>query len=182
MPRTTNDTTGEPLLYHVKRTIIDLAEDKSGATRVTDIEGTYTDLSAAKTAAQHALASEGYLASDFDTLSLKTAEGSWTHGDGVLVYAKAPAGQEFEVAIDTKPNTLNLKGNAAGKVEGVLHYGMIHSHVCEDLPDNGMQLFRQPSSTTKIGQEVSSLLKSKALSQPAKPHTKPRRRSCWMMK
>ena len=121
MPSSTN-ITQEPLLYHVKRTVIDLTEDKSGATRITDIEGTYNNLHAAKEAATHALASEGYLESDFDTLSVKAVDEEWTHADGVLVLAKAPAGQEFEVAIDTKPNTLNLKGNAVGKIEGILHY------------------------------------------------------------
>jgi len=42
----------------------------------------------------------------------------------VLVFAKAPAGQEFEVAIDTKPNVGGLKGDEKGRVsDGVLHYG-----------------------------------------------------------
>ena len=88
---------------------------------------TFTDLSAAKAAARSALASEGYLKDDFEVYEEKdTADpDEWKHGDGVIVYAKAPAGQEFDVRLDTKPNPLKLKGNAAGEVEGVLHYGKL---------------------------------------------------------
>jgi len=119
----TNGST-EEYLYHIKRTITDFAEDKSGATRITDILGTFTFLAAAKAAARGALASEGYIADDFEILELKdeTNAEEWKHGDGCLVYAKAPRGQEFDVRIDTKPNVLNLKGNADGEVEGHLHY------------------------------------------------------------
>jgi len=117
----TNEAEAE-FLYHIKRTITDFAEDKSGATRTTDILGTFTDLAAAKIAARGALASEGYIKDDFETLEVKDGA-EWKHEDGVLVFAKAPAGQEFDVRIDTKPNVLNLKGNADGEVEGFLHYG-----------------------------------------------------------
>jgi len=48
----------------------------------------------------------------------------WKHHGGVLVFARAPAGQEFEVCLDTKPNVLGLKGNASGEVDLHLHYGM----------------------------------------------------------
>lgn len=41
----------------------------------------------------------------------------------MLVFARAPAGQEFAVAVDTTDNEASLKGDASGKVEGVLHYG-----------------------------------------------------------
>lgn len=119
----TNGST-EEFLYHVKRTITDFADDKSGATRTTDILGTFTSLAAAKAAAHGALASEGYIKDDFEVLEQKdeTDPEEWKHGDGCLVYAKAPRGQEFDVRIDTKPNVLNLKGNADGEVEGHLHY------------------------------------------------------------
>lgn len=115
----------EEFLYHVKRTIIDYADDKSGATRTTDILGTFTDLAAAKQAAHSALASEGYIRDDFEVFEQKneTDPEEWKHGDGCLVYAKAPRGQEFDVRIDTKPNVLKFKGNASGEVEGPLHYG-----------------------------------------------------------
>jgi hypothetical protein len=117
-------------LYHVKRTILDFHEDKSGATQTTDVLGTFTELPVAKVAARSALASEGYLKDDFEVYEEKDSANpeAWKHGDGVLVYAKAPAGQEFDVRLDTKPNVLKLKGNAAGEVEGVLHYGKL------DLP------------------------------------------------
>jgi len=110
------------LLYHVKRTITDLAEDNSGASRTTDILGTYTDLAAAKAAARSALATEGYVRDDFDVYEVNDGAEEWKHGDGAIVFAKAPAGQEFEVRLDTKPNINKLKGNASGEVEGFLHY------------------------------------------------------------
>jgi len=110
------------LLFHVKRTVTDFAKDKSGATTSIDILGTFTDLAAAKLAARSALASEGYVKDDFETFEQNDGTGTWTHGDGVLAFAKAPAGQTFEVRIDTKPNILQFKGNADGEVEGVLHY------------------------------------------------------------
>jgi hypothetical protein len=114
----------QDMLFHVKRTVTDFAEDKSGATRTTDILGTFTDLTAAKNAARSALASEGYLKDDFATFETKSEVDpeAWTHGDGVLIFAKAPAGQEFEVRLDTKPNVNNLKGNPSGEVDGYLHY------------------------------------------------------------
>ncbi len=111
------------LLYHVKRTITDFAEDKSGATQTTDILGTFTNLASAKAAARSALASEGYLKDDFEDYVENNGTEEWTHGDGVIVFAKAPRGQEFEVRLDTKPNDLHFNGNAGGEVEGHLHYG-----------------------------------------------------------
>ncbi len=121
------------LLFHVKRTIIDYREDPSGATRLTDVLGTFTDLHAAKLAANAALASEGYLKDDFEVYELKYEVGAeeWKHDEGVLVYARAPAGQEFEVRLDTKPNVNKFKGNASGEVEGHLHYGTLSSFTSE---------------------------------------------------
>ena len=49
------------LLYHVKRTIIRYDEDPSGATRDVDILGTFTDLAAAKAAANAGLAVSNHI-------------------------------------------------------------------------------------------------------------------------
>jgi len=120
----TTESAAPEFLYHIKRTITDFHEDKSGATRTTDILGTFTDLKAAKAAAYSALASEGYIKDDFELYEENTSNPeAWKHGDGVLAFAKAPAGQEFDVRLDTKPNVLKLKGNASGEVDGFLHYG-----------------------------------------------------------
>lgn len=118
----TNGASSE-LLFQVKRTITDFAEDKSGATKTTDILGTFTRLAVAKLAARSALASEGYVKDDFESYEENDGKSTWTHGDGVLTFAKAPAGQIFEVKVDTNPNVLHFKGNADGEVEGHLHYG-----------------------------------------------------------
>jgi hypothetical protein len=119
-----NGTSEAPeFLFHVKRTIIDYAEDKSGATQTTDILGTFTELTAAKNAALAGLASEGYVKDDFEVYEENDGNSSWKYGDGVLAYAKAPAGQVFVVSVDTNPNVSHFKGNAGGEVEGHLHYG-----------------------------------------------------------
>lgn len=119
-----NTETAPEFLYHIKRTITDYHEDKSGATRTTDVLGTFTDLKAAKAAAYSALSSEGYIKDDFEVYEDNTSNPEdWKHGDGVLVFAKAPAGQEFEVRLDTKPNVPKFQGNASGEVDGFLHYG-----------------------------------------------------------
>jgi hypothetical protein len=127
-----NQNDSPELLYHVKRTIIDFAQDKSGATQTTDIFGTFTDLAAAKAAARSALPSEGYLKGDFVEYEENDGTKDWKRGDGVIVFAKAEAGQEFVVCLDTTPNTLHFKGNASSEVEGHLHYGK-HSTF---LPDD----------------------------------------------
>jgi len=113
-------------LYHVKSTMIDYPGDKSGATRSTEILGTYVDLAAAKAAASSALFNQGFKEDDFVTYETKNSSGNeeWKFGDGIITFAQTPAGHEFRIGIDTKPNSLGLKGNPEGKVEAILHYGM----------------------------------------------------------
>jgi hypothetical protein len=118
-----NQNDSPELLYHVKRAIIDFAQDKSGATQTTDIFGTFTDLAAAKAAARSALPSEGYLKDDFVEYEENDGTKEWKRGDGVIVFTKVAAGQEFVVRLDTTPNALHFKGNASSEVEGHLHYG-----------------------------------------------------------
>lgn len=97
-----------------------------------DILGTFTDLQAAKVAAKNGLFSEGYLKDDFAEYAENNKDEDWRHGDGVRVYAKAPAGQVFEVRLDTKPNVFKFKGNLSGEVEGYLHYGNLPRNHAKD--------------------------------------------------
>lgn len=125
MTGTTNGTAGveSDLLYHIKRTITDYAADKSGATRTTDILGTFTDLHAAKEAALKSLEKEGFKKDDFELYKVNDGSDDWAHGEGIMVFAKAPSGSEFEVRLDTKPNINKFKGNEQGAViEPYLHY------------------------------------------------------------
>lgn len=110
-------------LFHIKRTITDLSPDLSNSAHIVDILGTYTDLAAAKKAARRALFSEGYLANDFEIYEENNGDENWKYGDGVKAYAKAFAGQVFEVRIDTKPNTAGLKSEGEEEFEGELFYG-----------------------------------------------------------
>lgn len=50
-----------------------------------------------------------------------------------MVFAKAPAGQQFEVGLDTEVNAAGLKGNEQGEVEGFLHYGISPSTILSFL-------------------------------------------------
>lgn len=112
----------EDLLYHVKCEVIDFHKDQSGATRTTELFGTFNSLPTAKAAGYSCLKSWGYQPSDFDIYEENRHPEDWKHGDGVIVYAKAPAGQEFNVRLDTKPNLIGLKGNKEGVVEEKLYY------------------------------------------------------------
>jgi len=116
------EAASESLLYHVKCEIIDYHNDQSGLTRTTNIYGTYTSLPLAKAAARTCLKTASYLPSDFSIYAEKSHPETWEYEEDVLVYAKAPAGQEFRVRVDVSPNEAGLKANERGEVEGHLHY------------------------------------------------------------
>ncbi|KAF2471025.1 uncharacterized protein BDR25DRAFT_303577 [Lindgomyces ingoldianus] len=109
------------MLYHIKRTLVDIKNDATGALQKVDIRGTYTDLSKAKAAAKNALLEEGYEKEWFTVYDVRQAPEDWKHGDGVFVFAKAPEGEMFKVALETTPNNLNLTGKD-GKVEEQLFH------------------------------------------------------------
>ncbi|TID20774.1 hypothetical protein E2P81_ATG05402 [Venturia nashicola] len=102
-------TSPSEALYTIKTTLKDLHHDSSGALQQVQIAGTYTDLTKAKEAAKNALYTLGYSNEDLTTYIVKDASNieSWSHGDGVLVHAAAPSGEQFSVCIETSPNTLN---------------------------------------------------------------------------
>ncbi|KAK0724455.1 hypothetical protein B0H67DRAFT_483110 [Lasiosphaeris hirsuta] len=116
------------LLFHTVLTVIDFHADTSGSTRSVYILGTSTSLQSAKTFSLTALEGLNYTPDDFEeyqTRATISAE-EWTHGDGVMVYARAPAGQEFIVSIDTTPNNEQLAAGADSKP--VLPKGSDHLH------------------------------------------------------
>jgi len=115
------------LLYHTTLTVIDYHADSSGSTRNVYVLGTHTTLEAAKAFTARALQELKYEPQDFDTYAVRDADsGAWTHGDGVIVYAKAPAGQEFLVGLDTKSNTERLPEGPNGQLQ--LPKGTDHLH------------------------------------------------------
>jgi len=118
-----NGETSEAL-FHIKRILINLKKDPTGAVQEVDIKGTYTNLSAAKTAAKQTLSDEGYDNEFFSTYELKgNYEGEmWKHGDECQVYAVAPESGIFKVDIETAENKLGFVGGPDGKVNKELYY------------------------------------------------------------
>jgi hypothetical protein len=115
------------VLHHVLLEVVDYHKDSSGATRTIDVLKTYSSLPAAKSYAYNALQALGYSRTDFDEYDeRKDSEDEttelWQHDDGVLVHARAPAGQVFSVRIDTTPNAQGMKASPDGVVEDPLYY------------------------------------------------------------
>ncbi|KAJ9149448.1 hypothetical protein NKR23_g4215 [Pleurostoma richardsiae] len=116
-------------IYHTTLTVIDYHEDNSGSTQTVWVLGTHSTLEAAKAFTRTALQTLGYAPEDFAAYEVKPAgaDETWPHGDGVLVYAKAFAGQVFLVGLQTSPNNDQLLADGKGGVvlpDGVdrLHY------------------------------------------------------------
>ncbi|KAK3937364.1 hypothetical protein QBC46DRAFT_392898 [Diplogelasinospora grovesii] len=118
------------LLYHTTLTVIDYRADASGAIRPVYVLATHTNLETAKKyAATRALPDLGYEPDDFVEYAVRPHTGEdWPHGDGVIVYAKAPAGQVFLVGLDTKPNTESLPAKPDGSDTLQLPDGCDHLH------------------------------------------------------
>jgi hypothetical protein len=121
------------LLYHTTLVVYDGSRDPANCARSAYVLGTHTTLPAAKAFSATALQGMGYEPSDFDEYHVKDPSKEWPYDDGVIVYAKAPAGQEFAVGLDTTPNdqgfaaggpdgTLNLSGVTDGDPARHLHY------------------------------------------------------------
>ncbi|KAI5464934.1 hypothetical protein BGZ63DRAFT_412375 [Mariannaea sp. PMI_226] len=106
------------LLYHTVLTVIDYHDDPSGAKRSVYVLGTHATLKASKAfAATTALGNLKYDSVDFEEYAVHSSSpfGSeaWTHGDGVIVYARAPAGQVFLVGIYTTSNNESLQARTS---------------------------------------------------------------------
>ena len=115
------------LLYHIILTVIDYHVDPSGAKRSIYILGTRGTLEAAKDSSLRVLHALRYNPTDFIEYSIHSSDTkAWEHGNGVLVYAKAPAGQVFLVSVQATPNCENLIMNHEGGI--VLPSGISSLH------------------------------------------------------
>lgn len=114
-------------LYHTTLKVIDYHANISGSVQKVFVLGTHTNLEKAKDFCYHALKELGYEKNDFAEYQERKAGDSWTHGDGVMVFAKADAGQEFLVGLDTKTNTERL-AEKEGTAELELPQGIDHLH------------------------------------------------------
>jgi len=124
-------------LYHVILETSHIAHDPNSEVDKVRICGTYTALPAAKGAAHRCLFDAGYEQEWFTTFDTQHKGGSnWSHGDGVIVYAVAPAGDTFATKIATSPNVSGFKGNADGKIEQDL-YHVVHTTIFYDRDQSG---------------------------------------------
>jgi hypothetical protein len=142
------ETNRPDLLYHTILTVIDYHEDKSGSTRTVYVLGTHATLEAAKKFAASALHKLNYEPEDFVVYESHLHLKQWPHGDGVIVFARAPAGQEFLIGIDTKPNDLDLLEGQDGSI--ALPQGVPHLHYVLQTKIDYHQDRSGASQTTEI--------------------------------
>ncbi|OAA65698.1 hypothetical protein SPI_02485 [Niveomyces insectorum RCEF 264] len=106
------------LLYHTVLTVFDDHPARIGfRRRSVFVLNTHATLPAAKAFAAKGLETLGYEPSDFVTYAVHDGTSEWSYGDGNIVFAKAPAGQEFVVSIDTTPNPEELSAGPDGTVQ-----------------------------------------------------------------
>lgn len=120
-------STYSDLLFHTTLTVIDFHEDPSGAKHSVYVLATHAKIEAAKAFAAKALHQLNYEPGDFEEYAARSSTEEWKYGDGVLVYARAPAGQVFQVGIKTTPNNESLLSNPDGTIvlpkgAELLHY------------------------------------------------------------
>ncbi|KAM6508105.1 hypothetical protein FALCPG4_017993 [Fusarium falciforme] len=132
---TTNDL--PELLYHTVLTVIDYYQEPSGPTSSVYVLGTHSTIEAAKAFATSALQGLSYEPEGFAEYAVCSSK-PWEHGDGVLVFARAPAGQVFLVRIDTTLNNESLLANPDGTIvlpQGcdTLHY-VLQTTIDYNLP------------------------------------------------
>ena len=111
-------------LYIVKRTYTDHKDPNRNQFKVA-IKGTYTDLRAAKSAAQRVLPDEGYALDNFSEYDVNDGGAKpWAYGDGVMVHAVVGRGAEtFLVELETVPNTIAAQPSGG---DGRIHEKLFH--------------------------------------------------------
>ncbi|KAL6884152.1 hypothetical protein HDV57DRAFT_447000 [Trichoderma longibrachiatum] len=113
----TADVSVPDQLFHTLLTVA----DPSGATRTPFVLKSHGTLAAAKAFARQSLETLGFAPElDFELYRVRGPQdpppsGSqpWTHGDGVLVFARSFDGKEFVVGIETTPNNESLPASPA---------------------------------------------------------------------
>ena len=100
----------EPL-YHILLVISNIKHDPNSEVQKVRVCGTYLDLDRAKAEAHRVLFEAGYEREWFTTFDAQRNSDptTWTHGDGVMVYAVAPEGEVFIVSLDTTANVNKWK-------------------------------------------------------------------------
>lgn len=115
-------------LYHTTLTVEEFHKDTSYSTKEVYVLGTHATISGAKAFAFEALTHMDYEPDDFAEYATcpDTPSESWKYGDSVVVYARTPAGHEFLVGLDAKPNTESLSAETDDTL--LLPNGFDHLH------------------------------------------------------
>lgn len=109
---TTPDTLGlkgnadgkvEEKLFYVLQTSIHYDADRSGARRDTSIGGTYTSFDKAKDVAVTCLLDEDVTKDSFLEFDEYSGQEDWAYGEDVMVHAVGGEGENYLVAVITKP-------------------------------------------------------------------------------
>jgi hypothetical protein len=108
------------LLFHTTLTVVDYQKDPSGSTRYMFVLGTNSNLTDAKSFCMSSLKRLGFDQEEFAEYKVRPTDDSelenWEHGEGVMIFAKAPAEQVFLVGICTTPNTESLPMDQNGNL------------------------------------------------------------------
>uniref|UniRef100_A0A8H7K7Y9 Uncharacterized protein n=1 Tax=Bionectria ochroleuca TaxID=29856 RepID=A0A8H7K7Y9_BIOOC len=114
-------------LYHTCLTVDEHNVQTLGDIPRLYVLGSHGTVKAAKEFALGALGTLGYEEADFAVYQTRPpGVEEWEHGSGIIVYAKAPAGQEFFVRIDTKLSIEDLPASPDGSL--LLPRGTDHLH------------------------------------------------------
>jgi hypothetical protein len=132
------------LLYHTVLTVIDYHTEPSGATRSVYVLSTHSVLEAAKAFATSALQRLNYQREDFTVFAVRSSD-PWEHDDGLLVFARTPAGQVFLIGIDTTLNIESLLASPDGAV--VLPNGRNRLHYVLQTIDDSLDRMGYVQST-----------------------------------
>jgi hypothetical protein len=139
------------LLFHSTLEVVD--EHRAGGfdgTHQVFVLGTYGSLDAARKFSSGAFEALGYKSDDFTIYEVHAPGRDWPYGDGILVFAQAPSGQQFKIGIYTTFNEENLAVNPDGVL--LLPTGTDHLHyVLQTTVDYNQDRSGAVQSTDIIG-------------------------------
>ncbi|KAH8879051.1 hypothetical protein GQ53DRAFT_54535 [Thozetella sp. PMI_491] len=142
------DSNKPELLYHTILTVTAPQETTSGDRISVHVLGTHATLQAAKKFAASGFHFLHYEPEDFVEYEIHQAGEPWKYGDGTMAFAKAPAGQELLIGIETTANDLGLLEDKDGAVK--MPVGVDHLHYVLQTKIDYLQDRSGATQTTEI--------------------------------